>query len=335
MYISAVETYLPGKVVTNEELANRIHFRPQLIEKLFGNRGRHHSTNLQTGEVEYSVSDLLAIVIEKLLTTNKNIDFIIASTATSDYLLPTSINEACFKLKLKNIETYQIVGGCSGALQALNLANYVLQSGIHKTGIVIGVESAVKFLDFFDTKGRTLDTKEIVNYTLFGDGVGGCIVTRDGQENSVYVKDIHYKYLGLDKEIGQLANWKGTRSDLSYEPMLLEQYKLIEKIVPQLTIDVVNSWSHHNPEKHLNDIWFMPPQLSGKMVDFLCQKVGYSGNKIISKVADIGNCANAAVYFQIQDFFNLAQAGEEGLAISIESSRWLSSMIHLCKGQVK
>lgn len=332
MYISAVKTFLPGKVITNEILCKHINFRPQLIEKLFGNRGRYYFTNLDTGKVEYSVADSLAIVIDKLLKINNHIEFIILSTATSDYLLPTSINEACYQLKLKNIETYQIVGGCSGALQALNLAKYILKSGVYKTGIVIGIESSVKFLDFFNTEGRTIETKELVNYTLFGDGVGGCIVTSEQQENSVYVKDIYYKYLGLDEPIGQLANWKGTRSDLSYEPMLLEQYKLIEKLVPELTIEIIHKWLQENPGKSLNDIWFMPPQLSGKMVDFLCKKIGYTGHKTITKVADIGNCANAAVYYQIEDFFNQVQKGEDGLAISIESSRWLSSMIHLYKG---
>ncbi len=336
MYISSVETYLPGTNITNKELGELINFKPQLIEKLFGNYGRHFSTDILTGKINNNTSDLISIVLRKLIEKNKNshhdIDFIITSTATPDHLLPTSINEACYKLGIKNIETYQIIGGCSGAVQALNLAKYILKSGLHKKGILVGVECSNKFLNLLDSGNQKTDTREIVNYVLFGDGVGGCILSSEETRNSLTINEVSYKYIGLDEKIGQLANWKGTRENMNHSPMLQEEYKLIEKIVPELTQDSFKSFLSENNLKISDKMWLMPPQLSGKMVDVICKKIEFPETHILSRVADIGNCANAALFFQLKEFFDVANDGEDGIAISIESSRWLTSRVHVKKG---
>ncbi len=336
MYISSVETYLPGTNITNEELCALINFRPQLIEKLFGNYGRHISTNILTGKINNNTSDLISIVLKRLIQQNENgyhdIDFIITSTATPDYLLPTSINEACYKLGIKNIETYQINGGCSGAVQALNLAKYILKSGVHKKGIVIGVECSNKFANLFDFGSKKIAPKEAVNYVLFGDGVGGCILSSEETESALAVNEVSYSYIGLNEKIGQLVNWKGTKKDTDDSPMLQEEYKLIEKLVPDLTMDSFKSFLITNKLKISEKLWLMPPQLSGKMVDVICKKIGFPESHVLSQVANIGNCANAALFFQLKEFFDIANDGEEGIAISIESSRWLTSRVYLTKG---
>lgn len=335
MYITTVKTYLPGINVTNEELGDHINFKPKLIEKLFGNYGRHFSTNLKTGKINSKTSDLIEIILKDLFKDNNecsdDIDFIIVSTATPDFLLPTSINEACYGLGLKNIETYQIIGGCSGAVQALNLGKYILNSGLHKKGIVIGVESSNKFLNVFNNS-QPLDTKEIVNYTLFGDGIGGCIVSSTSEEHSISVDHIEYNYIGMDEKVGQLVNWKGAREDLDYSPMLQEEYKIIEKRVPEITKICFDNFKEKTFPDKTNNLWFMPPQLSGKMVNVICENLNITESKILSRVDEIGNCANAAIFFQLQEFFDIALKGEKGLAISIESSRWLSAMVSVTKG---
>lgn len=335
MHISYIDTYLPGCNINNEELGSRLNFKPQLIEKLFGNYGRHFSTNLKTGENTASCTDLIHLMMQKLISLNDNgmrdIDFVLVSTATPDLLLPTSINEACSMIGFKNIETYQIIGGCSGAVQALKMADYMLKSGQHHKGLVIGVECSNKFLNLFDETKTKVEPKEMVNYCLFGDGVGGCIVSSERTSGSVYVKGIDYKYNGLQEKIGQLANWSGSRKDFDDgQPMLKEEYKLIECLVPKLTNETYTELKNKYSSKR--DIrWFMPPQLSGRMVNNICNGMNIHESKILSLVHEIGNCANAALYFQLKEFFDLSDEGDEGIAISIESSRWLSSGLYLKK----
>lgn len=144
MYINAVETYLPGRRIGNEELGEIINFRPNLIEKLFRNHSRYFSTDIHTGELLEESYRLIVRVVEGLVESSgiakEELDFIIVSTATPDLLLPTSLNQACHKLGIKNVETYQIIAGCSRGVQGLNMARYMLKSGLHKKGIVIGVE---------------------------------------------------------------------------------------------------------------------------------------------------------------------------------------------------
>lgn len=335
MYISSIETYLPGCNIDNDELGSKLNFKPQLIEKLFGNYGRHFSTNLKTGIATSTCTELIHIMMKKLISLNKNgmsdIDFLLVSTATPDLLLPTSINEACNMTGFKNIESYQITGGCSGAVQALKLADYIIKSGTHKKGLVIGVECSNKFLNLFNKHQSKIDPKEMVNYCLFGDGVGGCIVNSEKSVNSVFVKGVEYKYNGLQEKVGQLANWSGARKDFEDgQAMLKEEYKLIENLVPKLTAETYTELKNKYSSK-LGVRWFMPPQLSGRMVNFICNQMNIHDDKILSMVHEIGNCANAALYFQLKEFFDLSDEGDEGIAISIESSRWLSSGLYLQK----
>lgn len=335
MYISSIETYLPGCNIDNEKLSKLVNFKPQLIEKLFGNYGRHFSTNIETGNITSNAADLVSLLIEKLVKYNgfKDIEFIILSTATPDHLLPTSLNEACYKLGLKNIETYQITGGCSGALQALNLANYIIKSKSHQKGLVIGVECSNKFLNIFNEKVEKLSPKELVNYFLFGDAVGGCIVQSKHTAGAVEIKDIYYEYLGLDEVAAQSIDWHGSRNDADTDSdsMIQEEYKLIEKLVPNLTSELYHKIIEHN-NNNKEPRWIMPPQLSGKMVKEICNKMNIPDEKILSLVDIIGNCANAAIYFQLKEFYDLAEKGDTGVAISIESSRWLSSGLYVKKG---
>lgn len=173
----------------------------------------------------------------------------------------------------------------------------------------------------------------MVSYVLFGDGVGGCLVSSEKTDQALQVQDITYAYLGLDEKIGQLLDWKGTRGELTQEPMVQEEYKLIEKLVPTLALNSFKDFMIEAGQPSIEELWVMPPQLSGKMVEGICQKLEVPKEKVLTSVAEIGNCANAALFFQLKEFFKVAQKGDEGVALSIESSRWLTSRIHLVKGE--
>ncbi|WP_315707722.1 3-oxoacyl-ACP synthase III family protein [Brenneria uluponensis] len=327
VYINAVETYLPGPNVTNNELGEKIGFKPELIKKLFGNIGRHFTANINTGKPTSTSADLVSIVIKKLLSNHHiskdEIDFVIVSSATPDYLLPTSVNQACFLVGMKNVETYQILSGCSGAIQALKLARELVSAPENslRRGIVIGVECAFKFLDFFSDDTRKKEMKEIVNYTLFGDGVGGCIISDTADGAGIELVDICFKYLGLDENVGQLANWRGIRNDIDYGPMLMEEYKLIESLVPKITKEMIEGLASSLNKKA---DWLMPPQLSGSMVKKILSDTDYEPNEIFSLVDEIGNTANAALFFQLKEFSDVSSPNETAIGVSVESSRWLS-----------
>ncbi|GAB7197958.1 3-oxoacyl-ACP synthase III family protein [Dickeya oryzae] len=327
VYINAVETHLPGPIISNQELGNKIGFKPELIKKLFGNTGRHFAVNMNTGKSIASSAELITIVIKKLLASaginKERIDFIIVASATPDTLLPSSVNQACHAMNFGPIETYQIVSGCSGAVQALKLARELVatpDNGL-ENGLVIGVETAYKFLNFFEEHSGKKDTKELVNYTLFGDGVGGCLVSSQSTASSIEIEHVSFKYLGVDEAVGQLANWRGSRNDIEYGALLNEEYKLIEKLVPVITQDTLNALTAKLGGR---PNWLLPPQLSGSMLEKILSDIGYTGDEIFSLVDKIGNTANAALFFQIKEFSDISLANECAIGISVESSRWLA-----------
>ncbi|MCI4069963.1 3-oxoacyl-ACP synthase [Dickeya dianthicola] len=327
VYINAVETYLPGPIISNQELGSKIGFKPELIKKLFGNTGRHFAVNMNTGKPIASSAELITIVIKKLLSSSginkERIDFIIVASATPDTLLPSSVNQACHIMGFRQIETYQIVSGCSGAVQALKLARELVaapDNGLDN-GLVIGVDTAYKFLDIFDEHASKKETKELVNYTLFGDGVGGCLISNQPSASSIEIEHISFKYLGIDEEVGQLANWRGSRNDIEYGALLNEEYKLIEKLVPVITQDTINALTDKlggRPD------WLLPPQLSGSMLEKILSDIGYTVDEIFSLVDKIGNTANAALFFQIKEFSDISLTNERAIGVSVESSRWLA-----------
>ncbi|HEM3467896.1 TPA: ketoacyl-ACP synthase III [Streptococcus suis] len=161
--ISQVAHYLPKKIVTNDDLAQRMETSDEWIRSRTGIGQRY----IVTGE---TTSDLASQVARKLLEKSQldasEIDFIIVATITPDASMPSTAAMVQAAIGAKKAFAYDLVAACSGFVFALSTAEKLLASGVYKRGLVIGAE----------TLSRSVDWSDRSTAVLFGDGAGGVLL---------------------------------------------------------------------------------------------------------------------------------------------------------------
>lgn len=157
-------SYLPHRVVTNEEVALPLGLPPAQIQRLTGIRERRWAA-------EHEAPSDMAIeagrhALDAAGCEASAIDAIILSTTSPDMAFPST---ACFVqrgLGCKGVGAFDVSASCSGFLYGLSMAQAMIQSGQLRTCLVVASE----------VKSRFLDPQDETTAVLFGDGAGAVIL---------------------------------------------------------------------------------------------------------------------------------------------------------------
>ncbi len=165
--ILAVATYLPERMLTNEQLASV--FQDWSAEKILqktGIRTRHVAAPDETA------TDMGVAAAERLFAdhsiSREDVDYLIFCTQAADYVLPTSACVIQDRLSLpKSIGALDITLGCSGYVYGLSLAVGLIAGGMAKNILLVTADTYSKFINDRDRSVRT----------LFGDGATASLVS--------------------------------------------------------------------------------------------------------------------------------------------------------------
>jgi len=186
--IKGVGSYLPERVVTNAELAEKVETSDEWIRERTGIGQRYIAAD---GEL---TSDLgVAAAKAALKSANMDaadIDLIVVATSTPDFTFPSTATIIQEKLGIHHGAGFDIQAVCSGFIYALNVTDALLKTGSAKNALVIGTETFSRIIDWED-RGTCV---------LFGDGAGAIVLsgqenTEDGILNSFIRSDGRYKDL--------------------------------------------------------------------------------------------------------------------------------------------
>jgi 3-oxoacyl-[acyl-carrier-protein] synthase-3 len=157
-------SYLPEKVLTNDDLSKIVDTSDEWITTRTGIKERHIAADDQ------ATSDLAAEAARRAMTaagvTPEDIDLIVVATVTPDMFFPST---ACFvqrKIGATNAVCFDISAACSGFLYALQVARHFLNAGSRTTALVIGAEKLSSLVNWEDRN----------TCVLFGDGAGAVVI---------------------------------------------------------------------------------------------------------------------------------------------------------------
>ncbi|MEI6080631.1 MAG: ketoacyl-ACP synthase III [bacterium] len=160
--ISAIEYYLPEKIITNDFFE---HAKSDFLEEKVGIKERHVAAENE------ATSDLAAKAVNKLISKhniNRNeLDFIVLCTLSPDYILPQTSAQVQTMCELPtSIYSLDIRMGCTGFVHALTVAQSLIAGMGFKKGLVV---TADKFSIYLSYKDYTVDT-------LFSDAAAAVLV---------------------------------------------------------------------------------------------------------------------------------------------------------------
>jgi 3-oxoacyl-[acyl-carrier-protein] synthase-3 len=164
--IAGVGSYVPERVVTNEDLTQWMDTSDEWIRQRSGIETRHWV------EGATSTSDLALEASRGALADAGweagDLDMIILGTLSPDHDFPGT---ACYlqaKLGVPGIAAIDVRQQCTGFIYALSVADQFLRSGHCERILVVGAEVHSKSMDL-STEGRDISV-------LFGDGAGAVVL---------------------------------------------------------------------------------------------------------------------------------------------------------------
>jgi len=157
-------SYLPARIVSNEEVASGLRLTPAQIVRLTGIHERRWAQD------DEAPSDMAIEAGRRALEASaceaSAIDAIILSTTSPDMAFPSTACYVQHGLGCRRVGAFDVSASCSGFLYGLSMAQAMIQSGQAKTCLVAASE----------VKSRFLDPQDESTVVLFGDGAGAVVV---------------------------------------------------------------------------------------------------------------------------------------------------------------
>jgi 3-oxoacyl-[acyl-carrier-protein] synthase III len=191
-YIAGLGSYVPPKVMTNEDFERILDTSDEWITQMTGIKERHFV------EGDVATSDLAAEACRQALdeagVEPSDVDMMVVATATPDMLFPSTACLTQAKIGASNAFAFDLSAGCTGFLYALVVATQFVRAGGAENVLVVGAEVLSRFADMTDR----------ATCVLFGDGAGAALVRPCGPDRGML-----QHYLGSDGSLARLLEMPG------------------------------------------------------------------------------------------------------------------------------
>jgi 3-oxoacyl-[acyl-carrier-protein] synthase-3 len=276
-------SYLPNRVVSNEELAGAVETSDAWIVQRTGIRQRHVAA---TGEL---TSDL-GIQAARAALSNahvdaQSIDLIVLATSTPDKTFPAAAVSVQAGLGITRGAAFDLQAVCSGFVYGLATADGLLRTGTYKRALVIGAETFSRILDWSD---RT-------TCVLFGDGAGAVVIEAQQQPGGSEDRGILTTHLRSDgRHKSKLYVDGGPSSTQTVGHLRMEGRAVFKHAVAMIT-DVIEDAFRATGYTAADIDWFVPHQANKRIIDDSARKLGIAPEKVVTTVGMHGNTSAASI----------------------------------------
>jgi len=312
--IAGTGSYLPPRVVTNEELSKKLDTSDAWIQERTGIRQRHIADESQAS------SDLALEASRRALdaagVTAADIDLIVVATSTPDFIFPSTACLLQAKLGVKGCAAFDVQAVCSGFVYALATADSMIKNGLAKKALVVGAEVFSRILDWND-RGTAV---------LFGDGAGA-VVLAAGEQPGVHASVLHAdgSQVGILSVPGNVCGGKIVGS-----PFLQmhgkEVFKIAVKVLDDSAREVVAAAG-----MKLEDIdWLIPHQANVRILEATAKRIGLPRERLVVTVDHHANTSAASVPLALDEYVRAGRikAGHRVLLQGVGGGfTWAASLV--------
>ncbi|MFC0212693.1 ketoacyl-ACP synthase III [Paenibacillus chartarius] len=286
--ITALGTYVPERIVTNEEMSRIVDTNDEWIVQRTGIRERRYAR-----EDEYT-SHLCIAAVEDMVRRHgsrlDDIDLILVATHTPDVPFPSTACLIQTHFGIPAAGAVDLNATCAGFVYGLHMANSFISSGLHRKVLVLGADALTKITNFED---RT-------TCILFGDGAGAALVEYTEDEGAFLAA-----HLGSDGKGGKHLYRAGLADSLFGEQLggggkLVqngrEVYKFAVSTVPK-GIEALLAQSGL-PLGRIDA--FIPHSANTRIIESICERSGIPFEKALYSNEYYGNTSAATIPLALQ-----------------------------------
>jgi len=282
-------SYLPGRILSNDELARSVETTDEWIVQRTGIRERHIAA---AGEL---TSDLALNAARAALANAhveaSSIDLIVLATSTPDQTFPATAVSVQAGLGITHGAAFDLQAVCSGFIYALSVTDGLLRTGSFKRALVIGAETFSRILDWSD---RT-------TCVLFGDGAGAVVLEAQEQPGDATDRGILTTHLRSDGRYkAKLYVDGGPSSTQTVGHLRMERREVFKHAVAMIA-DVIEDAFKATGYSAADIDWFVPHQANKRIIDGSAHKLGIAPDKVVITVDRHGNTSAASIPLALAD----------------------------------
>lgn len=261
--------YLPKREVSNKEFNKIFNLDDNWIYQRTGIEKRYWA------EEDETTLDLAIKSVENLRKKTE-IDFskigliIVASTQFED-AMPGISFEIQKQFDISNCMCMDILAGCSGYINALDIARKYIELDEVEYALVVGVEKLSKYLD----------KNDVNTAILLGDGAGATLLGK--AINKRYAKNI--------ESIGKQGDILTCREN---QKIFMDGKKIYKFATARVAENVKELMVKEN--LNISDIkYIIPHQSNLRILTSMAEKIGASSEQMFIRISSIGNIFNASI----------------------------------------
>ena len=290
MRIVASSSYLPQNKITNKELATKFKVAEEYIEKRTGIKQRYYA---KEEKIEDMALKAVIKLVNKTQLKKEDIDAIIVATTSTNKLMPGISNYIQKELHINKCICLDILAGCSGYINALDIAQMYIDTRKVKKAIVVGVEKLSEYTN----------REDIGTAIILADGAGATLLEK--YDNNIYMSNIEAIE---DKNDILKCN---ANEKIQMDGLAIYKYAVTE------TVKNVNELLQKSGEDIENIKYIVPHQSNLKIINAIANKLKIEENKIYTNIQNIGNtfCASFPIALEEMEDKNMQRKGDKIILI--------------------
>jgi 3-oxoacyl-[acyl-carrier-protein] synthase-3 len=284
--IAGTGSYLPERIVTNQEIARRVDTTHEWIVSRTGIESRHVAAE---GELTSHLAERAAKrAMEAAGVTPADIDLIILATTSPDMQLPSTAALLQARLGVPaGAAAFDVQAVCTGFMYAITVADAFVSRGQSKCALVIGAETLTRFLDWNDRN----------TCILFGDGAGAAIL-KPSDQPGILSSHLHAdgNFSHILRLTGNIAGGK-----INANPFVEFDGQAVYKFAIRVLEDCAREALAHNqlPIEKLD--WLVPHQANLRIISAAAERLGMPMERVVTTVQKHGNTSAASAILALDE----------------------------------
>lgn len=278
--IAGTGSYLPEKIMTNADIAERVETSNDWIVERTGIKRRHIAAKDETAATMAEMAAKNAITAANL--SPDDIDFIIVATATPDHVFPSVACLLQQRLNISSCPAFDIVAACTGFIYGLSIADQFIKAGIYKNVLVVASEIMSRLIDWDDRK----------TCILFGDGAGAVVLQAS---ESPGILSTHLHADGNYKDLLWVPGFFTGEKEKEHPPFIRMQGNEVFRLAVNYLSKVVDEALEANGLSSDKIDWLVPHQANYRIIQAIAKKLNLPLEKVILTVAEQGNTSAASI----------------------------------------
>jgi len=292
-YIAGLGTYVPPRLLTNEDLEKMVDTSSDWILQRTGIHTRHIvDPGVATSDMGKEAA-LKAIRAAGLAPGD--IDLVVVGTTTPDMFFPSTACLVQHKVGATRAWGFDVAGACSGFNFSLTVASQLVATGRHDAALVVGADTMSSIIDYTD---RT-------TCVLFGDAAGA-VVVRPSEDPDYGILDFAHE---IDGSGGPALNMPagGSLRPASHDTVeqrlhyVKQDGQAVFKFAVRKTEEISRTVMERNGLTPKDFSLVVSHQANRRIITSAADRLGFDRSQVIVNIEKYGNTTAATIPLALED----------------------------------